>query len=288
MSKMPTLASNRSKTDSNPQSGDTSDSVVSPNDWSVLRQFTDARIALGSTGISLPTHQMLAFQRDHALARDAVHTPLDAASLAENLKSLSPTGEVTCLHSRASTREEYLKRPDFGRRLSDESLKKLKPLKGEFDLALTVVDGLSSLAVATQAEPFLHALRALLDEDAQSWNLAPLTICEQGRVAVGDEIAEKLGARMVLVLIGERPGLSSPDSMGLYLTHAPKVGLTDESRNCISNVRGAGLPPKIAAKKAFALMQEARRLSLSGVDLKDRSSGETDALTSTQTFLTKP
>ena len=283
MSKMPTRASNQPK----PEPSENLDSVVSTNDWSVLRQFTDARIALGSTGISLPTNQMLKFQRDHALARDAVHTPLDADQLMQSLSPLSPTGDVISVHSRASTREEYLKRPDFGRRLNSESVEQLKPLKGDFDLALTVVDGLSSLAVATQARPFLSALLELLDQDTPSWRLAPLTICEQGRVAVGDEIAENLGARMVLVMIGERPGLSSPDSMGLYLTHAPKAGLTDESRNCISNVRAAGVPPEVAAQKALTLMQEARRLALSGVGLKDRSDDESGALVSTQTFLTR-
>ena len=173
MSKMPTPPSNQPK----PEPSETSDSVVSTNDWSVLRQFTDARIALGSTGISLPTNQMLKFQRDHALARDAVHTPLDVDQLKRSLSPLSPTGGVISVHSRASTREEYLKRPDFGRRLNIESLEQLEPLKADFDLALTVVDGLSSLAVATQARPFLSALLELLDQDTPSWRLAPLTIC---------------------------------------------------------------------------------------------------------------
>jgi ethanolamine ammonia-lyase small subunit len=249
--------------------------------WQGLRRFTSARIGLGHTGISQRTHAQLAFQLAHARARDAVHEALDAAALAESLQQAwpGPPGLPVplVLHSAARERKVYLQRPDLGRRLDEPSRERLRALHGEHghvrpcDLAVVVADGLCGLAVAQNAAPLLGALRPRLD--AAGWLLAPLTIVEQGRVAVGDEVGELLGARLVVVLIGERPGLSSPDSMGLYITWAPRVGLTDERRNCISNVRSAGLKPEDAARKLTMLLGEARRRALTGVQLKDEDDG---------------
>ncbi|MFC5478696.1 ethanolamine ammonia-lyase subunit EutC [Massilia suwonensis] len=242
--------------------------IAPPDPWQTLRRFTSARIALGHTGISQPTQVQLDFQLAHARARDAVHQALDTASLAQALATAWP-GEPLRLHSAAGNRNVYLQRPDLGRRLDDASRALLGPHAQGYDLAIVVADGLSALAIEQNAAPFLAALRPLLPRDA--WTLAPLSIVEQGRVAVGDEVGALLGARMVVVLIGERPGLSSPDSMGLYLTWAPRVGLTDERRNCISNVRPEGLPLQEAANKLHYLLQEARRRQLSGVELKDET-----------------
>lgn len=236
-----------------------------PDPWQTLRRFTAARIALGHTGISQPTQVQLDFQLAHARARDAVHQALDTATLAPALAAVWP-GEALRLHSAAENRKVYLQRPDLGRRLDAPSRAVVGPHEKEVDLAIVVADGLSALAIEQNAAPFLAALRPLLSNE---WTVAPLSIVEQGRVAIGDEIGELLGARLVVVLIGERPGLSSPDSMGLYLTWAPRVGLTDERRNCISNVRAAGLAVEDAASRLHYLLQEARRRQLSGVDLKD-------------------
>jgi len=241
-----------------------------PDPWNALRRFTAARIALGHTGISQPTQVQLDFQLAHARARDAVHQALDTASLARALAAAWP-GESAHLplHSAAENRNVYLQRPDLGRRLDAPSRELLGPQAKHYDLAIVIADGLSALAIEQNAAPFLAALQPLLARD--KWTLAPLCIVEQGRVAVGDEVGELLGARLVVVLIGERPGLSSPDSMGLYLTWAPRVGLTDERRNCISNVRPAGLAAQDAATKLHYLLREARRRQLSGVELKDET-----------------
>ncbi|MDF1762339.1 MAG: ethanolamine ammonia-lyase subunit EutC [Oleibacter sp.] len=254
------------------------------NPWETLRQFTDARIGLGRAGISLPTHQMLKFQLEHAQARDAVHFPLDFSELESQLKTLSqcPTYPVMQLKSRAEDRVIYLQRPDFGRRLNEQAREQLtqfqhannEQVSSAFDLAIVVVDGLSSLAVQKNIAPFLTELLPGLTSHSNPWSLAPITLIEQGRVAIGDEVGELLNAAMVLVLIGERPGLSSPDSLGAYLTFNPKVGLTDASRNCISNIRPAGLSYREAARRALYLMNEARHLKLSGVNLKDRTEDE--------------
>ncbi|THC45290.1 ethanolamine ammonia-lyase subunit EutC [Massilia sp. Mn16-1_5] len=242
--------------------------IIPPDPWQALRRFTAARIALGHTGISQPTQVQLDFQLAHARARDAVHQALDTASLAPALAAAWP-GEPLCLHSAAENRNVYLQRPDLGRRLDAPSRALLAPHTKDYDLAIVVADGLSALAIELNATPFLAALHSRLAHD--KWTLAPLCIVEQGRVAIGDEVGELLKARMVVVLIGERPGLSSPDSMGLYLTWAPRVGLTDERRNCISNVRPAGLAVQDAAIKLHYLLQEARRRQLSGVELKDET-----------------
>ncbi|WP_447043085.1 ethanolamine ammonia-lyase subunit EutC [Vreelandella sp. H-I2] len=258
---------------------DPSSPVVVENPWERLNAFTDARIGLGRAGVSLPTSKLLAFQLAHAQAQDAVHCPLDVKALSTELtQALNLSKVPLCLHSHAQDRAMYLQRPDYGRRLNDDSrehlrehLKQATASQQRFDLAVVVVDGLSALAVQQNSAPFLRALYQQLCGDAADWQLAPLTIVEQGRVAIGDEIGALLNADAVLVMIGERPGLSSPDSLGLYMTWAPKPGLRDDRRNCISNVRPAGLQVEEAARRFFLLLKEARQLKLSGVKLKDRS-----------------
>jgi ethanolamine ammonia-lyase small subunit len=252
------------------------DTISTPNPWQALRQLTAARIALGHTGVSQPTSAQLDFQMAHAHARDAVHLALDADALARAIESAWPeAGPCLTLHSAAANRNVYLQRPDLGRRLDAPSHAALAAHGGlaagelPYDVAFVVADGLSALAVAQNAAPFLQALRARLL--AARWSVAPPAIVLQGRVAVGDEVGELLGANIVVVLIGERPGLSSPDSMGLYVTWAPRVGLTDECRNCISNVRPAGLGYEDAAGRLHYLLAEARRRQLTGVGLKDET-----------------
>ena len=255
--------------------------VVTANPWRRLSAWTDARIGLGRAGISLPTHEMLAFQLAHAQARDAVHLPLDTSALMKDLTELSGRRKALLPHepvhlqSQASDRITYLQRPDLGRRLSQKSCEALDRLghtgDSPVDLALVVADGLSSFGVQENAVGFLEALLENLEADDQPWELAPLTLVSQGRVAIGDDVGLRLNARCVVVLIGERPGLSSPDSLGLYLTWQPRSGLTDASRNCISNIRAAGLPVEEASRRLMYLLREARRQQVSGVPLKDRS-----------------
>ncbi|WP_332855008.1 ethanolamine ammonia-lyase subunit EutC [Duganella sp. S19_KUP01_CR8] len=258
------------------------DGVVTSNPWGSLRRFTAARIALGRSGVSQPTAPQLEFQLAHARARDAVHLALDHAALGDALQAASG---LPCLplHSAAASRDIYLQRPDLGRRLDDGSRQALlaRPLDAAgYDLAFVIADGLSALAIEQNALPFLKVLMARLA--AESWSLAPLSIVRQGRVAVGDEVGELLGARAVVVLVGERPGLSSPDSMGLYLTWAPKTGLTDAARNCISNVRPAGLTYNDAAFKLHYLLSESRQRQLSGVALKDETATDNTMLDAPQ------
>ncbi|OYO28870.1 ethanolamine ammonia-lyase subunit EutC [Janthinobacterium sp. PC23-8] len=265
--------------DANPDADESGNGLVTANPWQSLRRFTAARIALGRCGVSQPTAPQLAFQLAHARARDAVHLALDPAALADALQAACALPCLS-LHSAAPGRDIYLQRPDLGRRLDDASRQALlqrpaAPAAGH-DLAIVIADGLSALAIEQNAAPFLRALMARLAAD--NWTLAPLAIVAQGRVAVGDEVGELLGARAVLVLIGERPGLSSPDSMGLYLTWAPKTGLTDASRNCISNVRPAGLSYDEAAFKLHYLLTEARKRQLSGVALKDETASDNNPL----------
>lgn len=245
--------------------------AVTPEGWDALRRFTAARIALGRAGHSLPTAPHLAFQLAHAQARDAVHLPFDAEGVAEGVRALGLTPLL--LHSAAADRATYLQRPDLGRRLDEASQAALAQWRAAHpaapDLVCVVGDGLSALAVHQHAVPLLAALRARLAADPRPWSLGPVAIVEQARVAVGDAVGAGLGARCVVVLIGERPGLSSPDSLGLYLTWAPAPGLTDARRNCISNVRPQGLAVEAAADKLLQLLQGARALGRSGVDLKD-------------------
>lgn len=233
--------------------------------WAKLRRLTPARIALGRAGCSLPTAAQLAFQFAHARARDAVHHPLAVEPLRA---ALAERGyPVLTVHSAAVDRASYLQRPDRGRQLDAASRKRLAG--GRFDVVFVIADGLSALAVERNALPLLELMLPRLA--AAGWTLAPVVIAEQGRVAIGDEIAVALGARMVVVLIGERPGLSSPDSLGLYLTWQPTIGTVDAGRNCISNVRREGLSADLAAHKLFHLMSEARARELSGIALRDET-----------------
>jgi len=245
------------------------------NPWLELRRLTPARIALGRTGTSMPTRAQLDFQFAHAQARDAVHLPFDHASLSEQLAERGR--ESLLLHSAAPDRNSYLQRPDLGRKLSTESAKALREYAaahpGGVDLAIVVADGLSALAVHRHTLPFLT--RFAEQSAADEWSMAPVMLVEQGRVAVADEIGELLGAKMTVILIGERPGLSSPDSLGLYFTYNPKVGLTDAYRNCISNVRLEGLTYGMAAHRLLYLMREACRRQLAGVNLKDEAQVQT-------------
>jgi ethanolamine ammonia-lyase small subunit len=218
------------------------------NPWTQLRELTAARIALGRTGHSLPTRELLAFQLAHARARDAVHHVFDARSF----------GGIV-LRSAAKDRATYLRRPDLGRTLDAESADRV--IRGDWDAVLIVADGLSAAGVHRHAMPFIEALRAELE----GWKIAPLCVVEQGRVAIGDEIGERIGAKIAVVMIGERPGLSSPDSLGVYLTWAPRVGRTDAERNCVSNIRTEGLDPRIAGTRVAALMRAARDRQMTGV-----------------------
>lgn len=245
------------------------------NPWLELRRLTPARIALGRTGTSIPTNAQLDFQFAHAQARDAVHLPFDHAGLRSQLAERGR--DSLLLHSAAADRHSYLQRPDLGRRLNDESAQALRDYASEnpggVDLAIVVADGLSALAVHKHTLPFLTRMEE--QTHAEGWSLSPVILVEQGRVAVADEIGQLLGARMVVILIGERPGLSSPDSLGLYFTYNPKVGLTDAYRNCISNVRLEGLSYGMAAHRLLYLMREACRRQLSGVNLKDEAQVQT-------------
>ena len=257
--------------------------LVVANSWSQLRQFTAARIALGRSGVSVPTQPLLAFQLAHAQARDAVQLALDVPQLLQDLESAHIATPEDCLvlDSAAGDRLMYLQRPDLGRRLSDVSRAVLAGQTGQtmerrYDISLVIADGLSALAIARNAAPFLLALMQQLAPEA--WSMAPLTIVRLGRVAVADEVGERLGARLVILLIGERPGLSSPDSMGVYVTWMPRVGLSDADRNCISNFRPAGLGYKEAARKLHYLLREIWTREMSGVRLKDETGSDIDTL----------
>ncbi|WP_248805492.1 ethanolamine ammonia-lyase subunit EutC [Pseudomonas sp. MWU13-2100] len=249
--------------------------IDNDNPWLQLRRLTPARIALGRTGTSLPTSAQLDFQFAHAQARDAVHLPFDHAGLSTQLAERGR--ETLLLHSAADDRHSYLQRPDLGRKLNAASAQLLKEHAaahpGGVDLAIIVADGLSALAVHRHTLPFLTRLEEQIQ--AEGWSTSPVILVEQGRVAVADEIGELLGAKMTVILIGERPGLSSPDSLGLYFTYNPKVGLTDAYRNCISNVRLEGMSYGMAAHKLLYLMKEACRRQLSGVNLKDEAQVQT-------------
>jgi ethanolamine ammonia-lyase small subunit len=216
-----------------------------------LRSFTPARVAIGRTGHSLPTSELLRFRLDHARARDAVYETLDPASLGI---------PHILLRSSATDRATYLRRPDLGRRLAPGT----RLERGDYDAALVIADGLSAPAVHRHAPPLLDALLPKLAD----WKLAPLCVALQGRVAIGDEIGHGLGARLAVVLIGERPGLTSPDSLGIYVTWDPRPGRTDAERNCISNVRTEGLSYSAAAELLALLMNAARERRLTGVALQ--------------------
>jgi len=239
-----------------------------PDPWSGLTRFTPARIGLGRAGGSIPTKPLLDFQLAHARARDAVQRDLDGDAL---LGALTQRGfEVVQLHSAARDRRTFIQRPDLGRILSLEAKALLEGQRhagDAFDAVFVVADGLSALACERHAPALLERV-ALKLSDA-NWRVAPICLVRQGRVAVGDEIGALLSAAMTVMLIGERPGLSSPDSLGVYLTWDPVPGRSNAQRNCISNVRPEGLSYAAAAHKLFYLMTEARRRKLSGVHLKE-------------------
>jgi ethanolamine ammonia-lyase small subunit len=246
---------------------DTKRDLVTLDVWSALRRHTPARIGLGRAGVSLPTAELLRFGTAHAQARDAVHRPLDVNALTDELSG--DGWPVLRAESAAVDRTTYLMRPDFGRRLSDASLTALQTTDlTSRDLLFVVADGLSSLAVNSHAATLLRHLR---DTAPPAWTLGPVVVATQSRVALGDEIGEALKVRMVVVLIGERPGLSSPDSLGAYLTWAPKRGRHDAERNCVSNIRPEGLTAERAAAKLWWLLTEAQRLGATGITLKDHS-----------------
>lgn len=264
--------------------------TVTANPWEALRRFTAARIALGRTGVSLPTQPQLAFQLAHAQARDAVHLPLEAAALKAQLEEqgVCQADDVLEVQSAAADRAAYLQRPDLGRRLSEASRQQLLERFGivaerRYDVAFVIADGLSVPAIVRNAASFLAELMRRIAPEG--WSVAPPVIVQQGRVAVADEIGELIGAKLVVILIGERPGLSSPDSMGLYLTWMPARGLTDASRNCISNVRPEGLPYPEAAYRLHYLISQARQRSLSGVALKDETTSDGQELDVRRNFL---
>jgi ethanolamine ammonia-lyase small subunit len=235
-------------------------SAVEPDPWAVLRNATRARVALGRAGDALPTPRELEFRAAHAAARDAVHAPLDAGLVRRQLAAAGL--DVLEVASAAPDRATYLQRPDLGRQLAEGTALP----RGRYDLALVVADGLSPRAVHEHAAA---TVTAVLDR-LPGWEVAPVVVAAQARVALGDPVGEALGAAAVVVLVGERPGLSSADSLGLYLTWAPRPGRADSERNCISNVRPPhGLAYDQAADTLVALLRAARELGASGVALKD-------------------
>ncbi|MBY6261922.1 ethanolamine ammonia-lyase subunit EutC [Azospirillum sp. 412522] len=227
--------------------------------WARFRSATRARIALGRSGDSLPTKALLEFQLAHARARDAVHSAVDFDRLAGDLSPL----ETIRVHSAASDRPTYLRRPDLGRRLDPAAAAGLPA--GEWDLLFVIADGLSAAAVQVNAAPLVHACVARLEH----LRVGPVVLAGQARVALGDEVASAMGARLVALLVGERPGLSAADSLGVYLTWDPKPGRADSERNCISNIHAGGLSIQTAADKLCWLATEAARLKLTGVALKE-------------------
>jgi ethanolamine ammonia-lyase small subunit len=231
-----------------------------------LRRYTPARVALPTVGHSLATSEVLDFQLAHAQARDAVHATFDRAAFARRLEGGLPMlGAVTALKSNAANRTSYLRQPELGRTLDAVSAARLE--RGHWDLAVVLADGLSSLAVERNAIPLLGKLLPLLLE--ARWTMAPVSVVEQGRVAIGDPIGWGLGARMSLVLIGERPGISSHDGLGAYLTWKPRPGRTDAERNCVSNIRDSGVGAEAAAGRIFAYLAAARERKMTGTALKE-------------------
>jgi ethanolamine ammonia-lyase small subunit len=255
--------------------------LVVSDPWSSLRQFTAARIALGRAGQALPLREVLALRLAHARARDAVHEPFDDVALGEQMRGLTgdtlsaPDAGAIAVHHLASCaidRLEYLQRPDKGRTLDPASTALLSARPANEcgrDVAIVVADGLSAIAVHAHAAAFVRELLSRFA--ATAITVGAICLVRQGRVAIGDEIGQHLRARLALVILGERPGLTAPDSLGVYLTYAPRPGLTDDSRNCVSNIRPDGLPLPAAADRVSRLVLEALRLQLSGVALKDDS-----------------
>lgn len=236
--------------------------ATEPNPLARLRNRTPARVALGHSGAGLPTPALLDFQLDHARARDAVHEPLDPQRLAAQLAP----AQSLCVHSQAADRTVYLQRPDLGRKLAAQCAASLP--RDAYDVVFILADGLSARAVQVHAAPTLRLILRALD----GWRVAPLIIATQARVALGDDIGGHLGAKLAVMLIGERPGLSSADSLGAYFTFDPRPGRRDHERNCISNIRPPqGLSYEEAAARAVWLLRAARRVGRTGVLLKEDS-----------------
>lgn len=239
-----------------------------PSDsWQSLRQYTAARIALGRAGASLPTSAWLDFKYDHAIARDAVHAEFDAEELAKQMESLGLESRI--VSSAAPDRATYLTRPDLGRRLADADVRYLDDCcaTSSCDLAIIVSDGLSAAAAHLHAAPLVAALLPSLRQ--WNWQMAPVVVVRFGRVAIADQIGQWLGARLALILLGERPGLKAADSLGAYLVYDPRPGRTDAQRNCVSNIRPAGLSIAQATDTIMYLLREAHRRGISGIELKD-------------------
>jgi ethanolamine ammonia-lyase small subunit len=241
--------------------------IIIHDNWEALREFTDARIALGRTGSSIPIQRELEFKLAHAHARDAVHSILDTELLIKGLQQFGlPVLTVT---SRAPTRQIYLQRPDLGRLPDEESENKVTEFSSPNDIALMIADGLSATAINLNVVPLLKELLPKLA--TSGFRPGPLTIVKHGRVAIGDAIAHGLKSTIALILIGERPGLSAADSVGAYITYDPRPGLTDESRNCISNIRPRGLSFEKASEKILYIVSQAMTRKLSGTSLKDNA-----------------
>jgi ethanolamine ammonia-lyase small subunit len=248
--------------------------MTTEDPWSNLRRFTDARIGLGRTGSAMPTREVLDFAFAHAMARDAVTMPLDWAPIEASARDLGL--ETVRVSSAASDRSEYLRRPDLGRQLSSASRSALVKLQGARpDLLIVACDGLSSKAITANFAPFLSAFLPFVSEKA--WKTGPVLLADEARVALGDDAGEIMGAKAVLMLLGERPGLSSPDSLGAYLTYKPRVGLSDADRNCVSNIRVRGLGYQEAAFKLAWLIDQAFKRQMTGVKLKDESNAQIEA-----------
>ena len=237
------------------------------DNWHILKKYTNARIALGRSGNSLPTNKVLEFRMAHAMAKDAINTELDLLNLVEDIKKLGLNSIL--LQSQITSDIDYLKNPNMGRLLNEMSLKKLEdcPEKNN-TLSIIVADGLSAEAVNIHAIKLIEQLIPKL----KFKNISPIIVVKYARVAISDEIAEMLNSNIALIIIGERPGLSSPTSMGAYITYNPKKGNTDEKRNCISNIQTEGLSYEFAAMKIAYLIDEMLHKKLSGVDLKDNFS----------------
>ena len=241
---------------------------VTQDAWAPLKKFTNARIAVGRTGHAIPLGENLQFRADHAVARDAVYSALDTDKLIAAIQHIAYT-KVLTLKSMAATRQQYLQRPDWGRKLSEPSKELLleEAAHNRFDVAIIIADGLSAHAVELHAPGVLQHLLPLFNK--AGYTIAPLCIAQQARVALSDEAGSLLNSTLSIIFIGERPGLSSPHSMGIYFTYGPAIGNTDESRNCISNIHPlGGLPYKEAALQTYSLVKNAFALKLSGVQLK--------------------
>ncbi|MBM9578191.1 ethanolamine ammonia-lyase subunit EutC [Leptospira sp. 201903070] len=241
-------------------------------DWQDWKQWTTARIGLGRSGVALPTKEILQFRLDHAKARDAVWAEVDFTALSEFFSEREIPSVI--IKSKATSREEYLARPDLGKKISSQSLQILENLResdpklsGDFDLSLVISDGLSASAIRDSLLPFLESFLPFLENS--KIRMSPVAIVKNGRVAIGDEIGAFWKSKVVIILIGERPGLSTENSLGLYLTYQPSVGLTDERRNCISNIRSGGMSFSDASRKASYLLTLSLQKQLSGVYLKD-------------------